>query len=182
MKFAKPRPYAVLISLLLCCLSFGCGDSSAPVSFVKVESERTKLVNGIESYQSIEEFKASLAHSSLQWDESQEQPSPGNRWRPPFNEHTITIRNYSYLGFTGELMVIFFNNRLRTTIFYPSAIDEFVEAFCKSEGVKFDNNYGARISSHTLIRVTTDGRGRKYIRWSDIRLDREVELWITRNS
>jgi hypothetical protein len=151
-----------------------------PISFVKVESERTKLINGIESYQSIAEFKGFLSRSSFQSEESRDnQPSP--KGRPPFNMHTITIKNYSHLGFSGELDIGFFNNRLNSSIFYPAEIEKYISALEK-EGLKLDNNRETIRPPHTRVQIATDYKGRKYVKWSDIRLDKEVELWIKRYS
>jgi hypothetical protein len=47
------------------------------ISFLKVESERTKLIDAIESYQSIHEFKGLLNRSSFQWEESEDKT---NEW------------------------------------------------------------------------------------------------------
>jgi hypothetical protein len=151
-----------------------------PISFIKVESERTRLINGIECYQSIDEFKSFLSRSSLQWEESKDtQPSPKSR--PPFNMFTITIKNYSHLGFSGELNIGFFNNRLINTTFYPTVVEKYIEALGK-EGIKLDNKEEAKLLPYTRVRVATDYKGRRYIKWSDIRLDKEVELWIKRYS
>jgi len=162
-------------------LLVGCLDSYSSVSFVKVETERTKLINGIESYQSIDEFKDFLNRGSLQWEVGNvSQPSP--KGRPPFNMYTITIKNYSHLGFTGELNVGFFNNRLMGTIFYPSDVEKYIEALGKLAGLKFDNNQEAKLPPHTRIRYATDYKGQKYVNWSDIRLDKELEIWIKKYS
>lgn len=172
--------YVVLICSLFFWLLGGCQDNYTSVSFVKVELERTKLLNSIESYQSIDEFKVFLSRSSFKWEESKDQPSP--KGRPPFNMHTITIKNYSHLGFSGELNVGFFNNRLMGTLFYPVDVEKYIAALTKMEGIKFDGDQEARLPPHTRIRVATDYQGHKYIDWSDIRLDKEVELWIKRYS
>lgn len=152
-----------------------------PVSFVKIESDRTKLINGIKSYQSIDELKSLFGPSSFQWDVGKES-RPSLNGRPPFNMHTITVKNYSHLGVTGELNISFFNNRLITTMFYPSEVEKYIETLCKVERIKFDNNREITMSPYTRVRYGSDYKNRKYIEWSDIRLDKEVELWIKRYS
>jgi hypothetical protein len=170
----------ILIYSLLFWLLVGCQDNYASVSFVKVESERTKLISGIESYQNIAEFKSFLSRSSFKWKESEDnQPSP--KGRPPFNMSTIMIKNFSHLEFSGELIVSFFNNRLISTTFYPSHVEKYIKALGKT-GIKFGSNQEVKMPPHTRVRFATDHKGRKYIDWSDIRLDKEVELWIKRYS
>ena len=62
-------------------------------SFTEVATERTKLIDGIESYQSAEESKSQfqkwevIENSSL---------APGDK-RPPFSIHVVAIDNYSHL-------------------------------------------------------------------------------------
>ena len=172
--------HVVFIYSLLLCFLGGCRDNYASVSFVKVESERTKLIDGIESYQSIDEFKGFLSRSSFQWEESKDDPSP--KGRPPFNMHTITIKNYLHLGFSGEMNVGFFNDRLISATFYPSDSEKYVQAIAKATGIKFDSTQEATLPSHTSVRLGTDYKGREYVDWSDLRLDKEVQLWIERYS
>ncbi len=152
----------------------GCCNTST--TFLKVEKERTELINGIESYQSIDEFKSFLYRSSFQWESRTGQPSP--KGRPPFNIYTITIKDYSHIGFIGELKIVFFNDRLCETTFYPSEIEKYVVTLRKSEGIIFDKNGQADISPHTHVSYATDYRNLKYIRWTDKRLDKEISLWL----
>lgn len=165
----------VLVQLLLC-LILGCQDNYASVSFVKVETERTKLINGIESYQSIDELKSYLNRSSLKWEESKGQSSP--KGRPPFDMYTITIKNYSHLGFTGELNIGFFNNRLMGTSFYPLDAVKYIAAVEKMEGIQFNSNKEAILPPHTRVKVAVEYKNHTYVDWSDSRLDKEMELWI----
>jgi hypothetical protein len=179
MKLINRRLYAVLFCSLLLWPIAGCWADYASVSFVGVESGHTKLINSIESYQSINDFKGFIARNSLQWEESEVKSSP--KGRPPFNIHTITLKNYAHLGFSGDLEIEFFNNRLMSTTFRPSAVEEYIEALGK-DGIKLDNKQEAKLPPFTHVRVATDYKGLKYIKWSDIRLDKEVELWIKRYS
>jgi hypothetical protein len=169
----------VLIQLFLC-LTVGCQDNHAPVSFLKVETERTKLINGIESYQSVDEFRNSLSRGSFQWEESEDKPSP--KGRPPYNIHVITIKSFSHLGLTGELVVTFFNNRLMATTFYPLDAVKYVAAVEKKVVLRLSENKKAKLLPHTCVRVAEDYNNRVYVDWSDIRLDQEHELWIKKYS
>src|SRR5438552_6146408 len=92
--------------------------------------------------------------------------------------HTITIKNYLHLGFSGEMNVGFFNDRLISATFYPSDSEKYVQAIAKATGIKFDSTQEATLPSHTSVRLGTDYKGREYVDWSDLRLDKEVQLWI----
>jgi hypothetical protein len=181
MTHLKSYQFTGPIYLLVLWLLVGCGGDYSSASFAKVESERTKLIDGIESYQSIEEFKGYLTSRPWQWEVSKgRQSSP--KGRPPFNIVTITIKNYSHLGFSGDLIVTFFNDRLMATTFYPSNVEKYIQILRKAEGITFDNNHEAELPPQTRVRFATDHKGREYVDWSDIRLDKEVELWIKKYS
>jgi hypothetical protein len=156
------------------------GDYS--ISFVDVAPERTKLISGIDSYQSIEEAKNKfpvwqvIEQSSL---------SPKDK-RPPFNIYKVSIKNYSHLGISGELQVEFFNNRLMETRFLPDQFEKYVELLVQKEHLKFVvNRIGLQettISPHTRVWIYANQvePNYKYVGWVDIRLERELYLWIKR--
>ena len=178
MKLLKFLP--ILLIQLLLCLTLACQDNNASVSFVKVEAERTRLINGIESYQSIEEFKCFLARDSFQWEESEDKPSP--KGRPPYNVHVIKLKRFSHLGFKGELVVTFFNNRLMATTFYPLDVVKYITAVEKKEGFHLSGDKNTKISPHTRVKVAVDYENRTYVDWSDSRLDQEMAIWIKKYS
>jgi len=181
MKHFETLPYLVLACALAFCLIDGCRDAYESVSFVKVESVRTKLIAGIESYQDIDEFKDLLKRGSFQW-ELNENSRPSPKGRPPFHISMVTIKDFTHNNVLGELVVNFFNNRLISTTFYPSRVEKYIKALENAEGVKFDNNKEVKLRPYTRVRFATDHKGRKYVDWSDIRLDKEMELWIKRYS
>jgi len=80
------------------------------------------------------------------------------------------------------LNIGFFNNRLISTTFYPSDVEKYIAALTKTAGLKFDSNHEAKLAPHTRIRYAVDYKGRHYVDWADLRLDKEVELWIKRYS
>ncbi len=149
---------------------------------MKVETESAKLINGINSYQSIENYKAFINDGSQDWEDSGgTKLDPGDK-RPPFDMHEITIKNYSHLGYGGELHISFFNNRLMDTRFYPQDFDRYVESLKKVDGIKFDINKEANILPFTDIWIATDHKQREYVGWKDTRLEKEMKIWISRYS
>ena len=174
----------------LCALSvFGCDeitDRFSSASFVEVASEHTKLINGIESYQSIADALskfpvwAVLENSSL---------SPSDE-RPPFNMYKVAIKNYSDLDVHGELHLRFFNNRLAEVRFLPNDFDKYVDLLTKREGITFHvtpKSFGspeAALLPYTRVwiyRDTVDTKYR-YVGWEDSRLAKEIAAWIKRYS
>lgn len=181
---------SLAVCCFLCALSVsGCDeitDRFSSSAFVEVASEHTKLIDGIESYQSIEEAERKfpawevLENSSLS-------PSDG---RPPFNIYKVAIKNYSDLGVHGELQLRFFNNRLAEARFLPNDFDKYIDLLTKREGITFHvtpKSFGspeATLPPYTRVwiyRDTVDTKY-KYVGWEDRRLAKEIAAWIKRYS
>lgn len=168
------------IIFLNLCLSIiivvGFQSCFSSITFVDVAKVRTELIDGIESYQSPDDFKKILNNKVYLWEITEDSGNGyEDKWRPPFNVYTIKITNYSYLGFSGELRISFLNKRLRSTIFYPSDINMFKEKLLEENTLNFNGKQEIRIPPFTLVRVDNDYI---YIKWSDIRLDKETKIWI----
>jgi hypothetical protein len=159
------------------------------VSFTDVAKDRTKLINGIESYQNITELISYFKNDTTNWTFIEDSNSDKNNSKPPFNIYIIEINNYSHLGYTGTLKLEFFNNRLMSTWYYPKEkeFDKYVETLEKNEKINieydtFSNHTIVNILPYTHIWLMTDDKGKKYIGWEDIRLGKENNLWIERYS
>ncbi|MGH9426391.1 MAG: hypothetical protein ACRD2L_08825 [Terriglobia bacterium] len=171
--------------LLLLWATSGCeeiADYFSSISFIDVSAQRTKLINGVESYQSIEEARRMFPV----W-EVVEQSSLGPKDnRPPFSIYKVSIKRYSHLGIWGELHLEFFNNRLMETWFYPGSFDKYVDLLEKKEGLGLkeerDGLRGTIVSPYTHIWIYKDYKGRNYVAWEDTRLRREQRIWIKRYS
>ncbi len=152
----------------------------ASISFVDVAKERTELIDGIESYQSPEELRKFFGHKVSSWEVIENDKLDKSDKRSPYHIYRVLIKDYSCLGFSGELSVTFFNNRLERTCFYPLKPDKFIDALIKDKGVEFDKEQKAEIPPFTRIWVAIDYKDRKYVGWKDIRLSKEVDIWTYR--
>jgi hypothetical protein len=157
-----------------------------PVTFVEVAKERTKLIDGLESYQSIEEAKSWFAARSFKWElVADNHLAPGDK-RPPMSIYSVSIKNYVHLECSGELHVSFFNNRLMSAIFYPVEHDRYLDRLVKREGIRFvvdskrPDVREATVAPHTRVWPYRDYQGRSYVGWSDTRLEEEEMLWTMR--
>jgi hypothetical protein len=132
----------------------------------------TKLIDGIKSYQSIEEFKRTLILKGYR-----EEEFSGENFEHIF---LITVPEYADLNHSGELVSSFYNNRLLETRFYPDEIDEYIKILAKNQGIEFVSSETGGIEAHvepyTRIWIAVDYEERKYVGWSDTRLDRQLAV------
>lgn len=160
-----------------------------PVTFVEVASERTKLIKGIESYQSIVQAKDQFSA----WRVIERSSLHPQDKRPPFTIYKVRIENYSHLGVQGDLHIKFFNNRLAETRFFPQNFSKYVDHLKRMPNLEFKvNSTDQDISEGFLDPFTRiwiykkphleEFGEKKYIGWEDTRLGREESLWIKRYS
>ena len=157
-----------------------------PVSFVEVAKERTKLIDGLESYQSVDEAQAWFAARSLTWQVVADNHLAPDDPRPPLSMYSVTIQEFSHLDCTGELTVTFMNNRLMSTIFYPNDLKTYLERLVTREGIRFVADQKrpdireATIAPHTRVWSYRDYQERDYVAWADTRLEKEESIWTMR--
>lgn len=170
----------VVIGLTGAFFSFVNGRS---ISFVDVASDRTRLIDDIESYWSIQELENHLRKKSLVWERAQGQRPGPDDMRPPFIVDTVKINNYTHLGLTGEMHVVLFNNRVASTMFFAREMDKYIAQLAKTEGVDLVQNKEIKLPRHTRIWRGEAERDRKYyVGWEDMRLADEMDIWIKRYS
>ncbi|MDN3558199.1 hypothetical protein [Halomonas maura] len=165
----------LLIGFIMLATVFGCTDSER---FDSMEPP-VSLIDDIVSYQSLDVFKASLG-SGYSWELLPDQRSSfsGDKYRPPFEVESLLIRDFFHLGHRGNLLVVFFNNRLAKTLFYPSNYDGYLAALSSEIEVDLIVIKEAQVRSHVRIWVATDHQGNNYIGWEDERLADEMIKWI----
>jgi hypothetical protein len=179
----------VFCSFLVLMIAACDQDVLYATSFTEVAAERTQLINGIESYQSIQEAKRQFQ----KWEVIEESSlAPGDK-RPPFNIYVVAIDTYSHLGHSGKLHLKFFNNRLAEARFYPSSFEKYVERLKENNKLTFkvtEQSAGTPetlAAPHTRIWIYSqphlDPQGQsRYVGWRDTRLEKEETLWIKRYS
>ena len=153
----------------------GCSEPS----FVDVPSERTRLIGELLSYQNPREVREMLSRLYPHWEVFEDSGMrPGKTdGRPPNHMFQASIRNYSDLGFTGELRVRFFNDRLVSTTFCPHDLPHYVEVLtARIPEVKTKGK--AQIAPFTRVDASETYWKRKCVIWSDVRLDEEMRVWV----
>jgi len=168
----------VLVTLALCIP--GCSNQSEGNSAQFVT--RTKLIGDLESYMSWEEAKMRLK-PKLTWEvveESKLDPVESQ------TEHflAVSVKDFSHIGFSGRLVLQFFNGQLMATLFYPDDFRHYVEALLKAEKFRIDPNRYARTETrvHPYTRVEIVNADKmemasdidlSYVVWADERLSKE---------
>jgi hypothetical protein len=148
-------------------------------TYTEIANPPTELIDGFQSYQSIEKVKQFLESKSISWEVIEDSKLRDDDKRPPFNIYTVSIKNYNYLGCSGELLLHFFNNRLMSTVFYPKDIEGFLDTLKRIKKISFENGHEATISPYTKVTTYTDFKGHKYVGWVDSLLIEEMDLWIS---
>lgn len=158
-----------------------CEEYQSAPSFVEVEQERTALIAGLTSYQTISDVRSALGPLTEKWEILEDSGKGAKSSRPPFEIFTAVVHGYTHEGFRGSLRLMFFNNRLMSTWFYPDdpasyrkALSVAVPALKERESIN--------VAPFTLISIATDHQGKQYFAWEDSRLQKEVSIWIKRYS
>jgi hypothetical protein len=152
-----------------------CGSES----FTEVESVRSPLFPGYDSYASVEEVTPKLP---LQAEKKvvEETSLAKDASKPSYRIYTLRIAPYTHLDQSGALFITFYNNRLLQTAFYPEKLDEYVAALKKSgTGVRFGQEL---VRGHTTIWIGTDFDNKHYVGWADKRLREQQRRWLARYS
>lgn len=154
----------------------GCSDIQKNQSFTDVPSEKTPLINNFISYSGVEEVIPDLK-KKYECHAIEDSRKENSVMRPPFHIYTFSISKYQHLGFSGELVIGFFNNRLMETVFYPDNYKEYIEIL-RNEVPNLRQNIKANLLPYTVITLGIDYKQHQYISWVDSRLQEQMNVWI----
>lgn len=151
------------------------------ITFEDVAADKAQLIDQIQSYVTVENFLRQLDARSLTYElKRPKATNSSTASHPPFRVTTVKIDRFSDLGYTGELYVAFFNDRLASVRFYTLDIDGYRGQLLSQKGI--DILTGPFVFGSTRIWSATDHMGKMYIGWEDVRLAEEFDLWIKRYS
>ena len=154
-------------------------DGCSEPSFVDVPSEKTRLIGELLSYESPAQVRRALSPRYTQWEVVEDSGMrPGKTdGRPPNHVFKVSVRDYTDLGFPGELRLEFFNDRLVSTTFCPHDLPHYVEVLtARIPEVKTKGK--AQIAPFTRVDASETFWKRKCVIWSDVRLDEEMRIWV----
>ncbi|HEY3130806.1 MAG TPA: hypothetical protein VGL91_15225 [Acidobacteriota bacterium] len=160
----------LILSLSLCVVPAGC----------RKRPQNTRLIGELESYQSIDQVRSRLLTTPKDWKIIQDsRPDPAKE-DPRVGVITISLQNYKHLGVPGELILHFFNNRLVSTVFFPTDFPAYKAGLEERERIKFDQVEIFR-RPRTRIWIGKDSRKRDCIGWEDTALRNEIDQWLAQN-
>ncbi len=165
--------------LLLAACLLGCKVSSDPNDYLKVEEVRTKLAADLPSYSSFAEVKELLKLPDDQVDVLSDRKSRQTSRRPQFNTFRIKVKNLEIVGYKGDLVLTFFNDRLESTWFYPEEFEGFVNNNNLDRST-LESGEGIMKKPFTRMWINTDLQQKLYIGWEDVRLSQQTMEWIKR--
>ena len=161
---------ALALGLLLLVCASGCRS--------KDDLKPTKLMPPLMSAYSPEKVQRELKLKAGDWDVLEDRRPLVSDRRPEFRMLTVSRQGFARFGASGELVMTFYNDRLMTTLFYPTDLDALRSGLASEAGIKFSSQGDARIEPTTRVWIGKAGDGRSYIGWIDLELERRQDEWL----
>lgn len=153
-----------------------------PVSFVGLPDGTAKLIDGMDSCAPVDAIVRQIQSRSLRY-AIDKYSAPRKETQPPFDITTLTVQDFSHLGEKGELVLEFFNDRLAAALFFPADTPRYRARLASEEGLRLDAAHTeTRPAEHTRVWIAVDHLGREYVGWEDLRLAKQMSVWIKRYS
>jgi len=164
--------FAPALALALLALLFVSGCRG------KDEPKPTKLLPPLYSGYSQQKVQRELNLKPGDWDVLEDRRPLTSDQRPPFRILTISRQGFARFGASGELVMTFYNDRLMTTLFYPTDLEALRSSLGREAGITFSKQGDARIEPTTRVWIGKARDGRSYIGWIDLELERRQDEWI----
>ena len=135
------------------------------------------------SYMSPQQASTALGHEPWASTDGDETPARGEC--PSLNSLSATRNPWSHEGEEGELELIFVNDRLMRTLFYPGNPEAYLRALRRSglDLHSYDEDRDLKIQPRTTVWAFRLADGdRPYVSWMDQALSDEEGRWIARCS
>ena len=157
-------------------------------TFKEVLAERSPLIDGLVSYQSVDEVTATLKQRGYIWTLNRSMFPLPEPYAPSLEFADPTVTEFVHLGSGGTLKLHFLNNRLVSALFCPMDLPGYLQQLAKHEGVVLAAPQGqgleatrsaTTIPPYTAVRTRGDfgAFGPPGVGWSDTRLTWEWEVY-----
>lgn len=102
--------------------------------------------------------------------------------RPPFRILIIRVPNYKDHGFTGNLVLQFYNDRLMRSQYYVDDMKRYLNVAGGDEQVSLGSDNSGHIAPHTRVWVGKEADGHEYLGMEDETLKQQMNDWVNRYS
>ena len=164
----------ILIALLAILFIGGCRK--------KGEHEPSKLISPLYSGQSLQAVQRTLDWSAGSWDVLNDRRPLSSDKRPPFRVLEISKKNWTHHGVSGELVLLFYNDQLMASQFYPVDLEQYKGVLEGQDQITFSEDGDTKIPPATRVWIGKDAAGRRYIGWIDKKLQSEHDDWVKKYS
>jgi hypothetical protein len=128
------------------------------------------------SYSSEQSVRAALAPTPItDLDRSENDET----LQPPYTLARLGVASFEHLGMTGELNLVFFNDRLESVWFFPEDVTAYTSTL-KRRGVTIVDNLEDAHGGLLYVTINQNPEGRQYVNWSDRRLVKQAVRWMMR--
>jgi hypothetical protein len=166
------RKAALVLGLILLALS------SIPGCHGKNELKPTKLMPPLMSGYSPQKVQRELNLKIGDWNVLEDRRPLVSDQRPEFRMLTVSRQGFAKFGVVGEVVMTFYNDRLMTTLFYPTDLEALRAGLAHEAGISFSAQGDARIEPSTRVWIGKARDGRSYVGWIDLELQRQQDEWI----
>lgn len=156
----------------------GCGPEPKD-AYSKVANSKVALILGFHSYESISTISRQLGAQANRAKVTEDSKLPPSDRRPRFDIYTIEVPDSEFCGQKGILRVLFFNDRLASTWFYPEQSESCLHHL-RGSGITISDKQTT--VGDTIAWSSIDFNRRRYVAWEDRRLREEQDRWISKYS
>ena len=144
----------------------------------KVISESSALIEPLKSLMTPLQVEDLLKSKKLSFTVKEDNKLKENDPRPKFHIVSWKIEKFEHLGFQGSLIVLFFNEQLVSTRFYPELTTDYVGALNKNVNGSLVLDSSISLPPKTELRYNKDIEEKKFLEWSDKELQLQMDEWI----
>ena len=136
------------------------------VSCASFANNSIDLCCGLKSYMPIKKVQNIIKQRNGSYDIIEDTYLSDGRPKYRFSKIKTTI--FKYKGLNGTTFLEFFNNQLMSVTFYPE----------NKKNISTDDYF----ESNSIMKINHDIENRLYFKWSDEKLERQLENWLKKYS
>jgi hypothetical protein len=174
------KKLAVVSALMTTLLLTAACKSNSGEGKQQTKADPSPLFKPAMSFWNFEKTRRELGYRN--WDTLEDrQPLVSDR-RPPFRLIIIRVPAFKDHGYSGDLVLQFYNDRLMKTQYYVSDMKGYLGVAAEDEQVSLGNDKSGHIAPHTRVWLGKEQDGREYLGMEDEILMQQMKDWISQYS